>query len=173
MEGVEEYYKRVNQKQQLERDFHIVKGISYKEGAIPTMMIATANKDNWNDKDNKVKPKDLTNKKEAAKSPTKPEVASGNKHKSDPPASHSDDEAKSKNNAAATAPATKTEEKPAATSPTKPKVLILHSPLLFSLINFLLIELWGLGHQERIPQQQQEVRPLRREDSNYSTKEPA
>jgi hypothetical protein len=31
----------------INREFHVVKGLDYKSGQVPTMMIATANKDNW------------------------------------------------------------------------------------------------------------------------------
>jgi hypothetical protein len=91
MEGVDEFYKRTSQKVQIDRDFHVVKGISYKEGQIPTMLIATASKNAWDEK--KEKKNESTTGITSMKSPTKPgEISSGIKHKNDPPASTSDDE---------------------------------------------------------------------------------
>lgn len=46
----------------INRDFHIVKGLSYKQGPVPTMMIAVAAKENWKDKDGKVPVKDIAKK---------------------------------------------------------------------------------------------------------------
>jgi len=37
----------------INREFHIVKGLAYKQGPVPTMMIAVAAKENWKDKDGK------------------------------------------------------------------------------------------------------------------------
>jgi hypothetical protein len=37
----------------LDRQFHVVKGVSYKEGVVPTMMLAVANKDAWKEKEGK------------------------------------------------------------------------------------------------------------------------
>jgi hypothetical protein len=42
--GVDEFYKRTSQKVQIDQGFHVVKGISYKEGPIATMLISTASK---------------------------------------------------------------------------------------------------------------------------------
>eukprot|EP01038_Epipyxis_sp_PR26KG_P006176 gene6176-8506_t len=50
IEGVEEAYKRQNQSTKLSREFHVLKGITYKEGKIPAMMIDISSKKNW-DKD--------------------------------------------------------------------------------------------------------------------------
>ena len=47
MEGVEEAYKRQNQTCKLSKDFHIIKGVSYKTGVISTMMVDKAHKDSW------------------------------------------------------------------------------------------------------------------------------
>lgn len=91
MEGVEEYCKRAHQKVQLERNFHIVKGINYKEGMIPSMMIATSSKENWKDRNtssSSPQKASATNKSGNATS----DISSGAKRVSDPPASNSDDE---------------------------------------------------------------------------------
>jgi len=47
MEGVEEAYKRQNQPTKLSKDFHIIKGVSYKSGVISTMMVDKSSKDSW------------------------------------------------------------------------------------------------------------------------------
>lgn len=47
MDGVEESYKRQGHKVNLDRSFHIVKGLSYKEGKVPTMLVATTSKEAW------------------------------------------------------------------------------------------------------------------------------
>lgn len=47
MDGVEEMCKRQRVEVQLERKFHIVKGIKYKEGQVLTMMIASQHKESW------------------------------------------------------------------------------------------------------------------------------
>ena len=52
MDGVEEAYKRQGHKVTLDRQFHVVKGISYKEGAVPTMMVAVSSLENWNQNNN-------------------------------------------------------------------------------------------------------------------------
>lgn len=39
------------------REFHVVKGINYKQGQVPTMMIAVASKENWNDRNSAEKVK--------------------------------------------------------------------------------------------------------------------
>lgn len=54
MDGVEEAYKRQGHKVTLERQFHIVKGLSYKEGQVPTMMVAISSLENWNQQSNPV-----------------------------------------------------------------------------------------------------------------------
>ncbi len=123
MEGVEEFFKRNRQKVQLDRDFHVVKGIQYKEGAIPTMLIATASKDTWNDKtETKTKPAPKSNK-----SAVENKVPSGTKSREDPPASTSDDEKPATTTIPPTASTADTTEKlsetlPAEKLPTKSKV---------------------------------------------------
>lgn len=82
MDGIEEAYKRQEQKVKLDREFHIVKGVSYKQGLVPTMMIALANKDAWNPKKSEVK--------EVKEAVTKPS-SSVKVKKADPPASSPDD----------------------------------------------------------------------------------
>ena len=51
MEGVEQSYKNQGYSISLDRDFRVVKGVKYKQGAVPTMMIATANKETWKAKE--------------------------------------------------------------------------------------------------------------------------
>lgn len=46
----------------INREFHIVKGLHYKQGPVPTMMIAVAAKENWKDKDGKVPVRDTSKK---------------------------------------------------------------------------------------------------------------
>lgn len=52
MDGVEEAYKRQGHKVTLDRQFHVVKGLSYKEGQVPTMMVAISSLENWNQTSN-------------------------------------------------------------------------------------------------------------------------
>ncbi len=47
MEGVTESYRRQNQPVKLNRDFHILKGVSYKSGITATMMVDKKSKDTW------------------------------------------------------------------------------------------------------------------------------
>lgn len=46
----------MNQKVSINKDFHIIKGIQYKDGEIPSMLIATASKNTWNEANNDEKP---------------------------------------------------------------------------------------------------------------------
>jgi dynein assembly factor 2 len=48
MEGVEQLFARQKQKVKLQREFHVLVGTSYKQGAIPTMMIDISSKKQWN-----------------------------------------------------------------------------------------------------------------------------
>jgi hypothetical protein len=119
MEGVDEFYKRTSQKVQIDRDFHVVKGISYKEGKIPTMLIATASKNAWDEK--KEKKHEATTGITPMKSPTKPgEISSGIKHKNDPPASTSDDEKPPTSTAKPAAVSSDSNPSTTASSPAKP-----------------------------------------------------
>lgn len=47
IDGVEEAFKRQGMKVTLDREYHIVKGVSYKEGRVPTMLVAVSAKENW------------------------------------------------------------------------------------------------------------------------------
>ena len=47
MEGVEEAYKRQKQPTKLLKDFHIIKGVTYKSGVVSTMMIDKSSKESW------------------------------------------------------------------------------------------------------------------------------
>jgi len=49
MEGVEESYRRQNQNVTLINDYHVLKGVSYKSGQPPAMMIDKGSKQNWKD----------------------------------------------------------------------------------------------------------------------------
>ena len=49
----------------INREFHIVKGLAYKQGPVPTMMIAVAAKENWKDKDGKAAATEKDSKKAA------------------------------------------------------------------------------------------------------------
>jgi hypothetical protein len=47
-EGIEESYKRMKQPVKLAKDYHILKGVTYKTGDPATMLIATQAKETWN-----------------------------------------------------------------------------------------------------------------------------
>ena len=47
MEGVTESYRRQNQPVKLNKDFHILKGVSYKSGITATMMVDKKSKGTW------------------------------------------------------------------------------------------------------------------------------
>lgn len=47
IDGVEEAFKRQGLKVTVDREYHIVKGVSYKEGRVPTMLVAVSAKENW------------------------------------------------------------------------------------------------------------------------------
>src|SRR5690606_7515470 len=49
IEGIEEYYRRAGQNVQVKKDFHVVKGVQYRSGDVPSMLIAIDTKKNWND----------------------------------------------------------------------------------------------------------------------------
>lgn len=75
MDGVEQLYKRQGMTVRLDRKYHVVKGTTYKEGQVLTMMIVTQNKETWNN----------TNTDSPAHNNN--EVPSGKKAAMDPPAS--------------------------------------------------------------------------------------
>ena len=51
MDGIEDAFKRQGQNVKLDKNFHTLKGVTYKQGQIPTMMLDTGSKDKWADKD--------------------------------------------------------------------------------------------------------------------------
>jgi hypothetical protein len=52
MDGVEMAYKNQKQDVKLKREFHVLKGVTYKDGQVPSMMIdVVAKKDAWSGKD--------------------------------------------------------------------------------------------------------------------------
>lgn len=61
-----------------------MKGLNYKQGPVPTMMIAVAAKENWKDKDGKVPIKDANTKPAAAKVVPAPVPAAAPAKASDP-----------------------------------------------------------------------------------------
>ena len=54
MEGIEAGYKKQNIEVKLNKEYHVVKGIQYKQGQVPAMMIDSGSKDNWEKKTNEV-----------------------------------------------------------------------------------------------------------------------
>ena len=47
IDGVEEGFRRQNNETKLSREFHILKGVTYKSGQIPAMMIDVSSKQQW------------------------------------------------------------------------------------------------------------------------------
>jgi hypothetical protein len=47
--GIEEAFRRQRQEVTLSKEFHVLKGIAYKSGQIPTMLIDLAGKSKWNE----------------------------------------------------------------------------------------------------------------------------
>ena len=52
IEGIEEAYRRQKQETKVAKEYHVLKGVTYKSGQISTMLVdSAAKKQQWNDKD--------------------------------------------------------------------------------------------------------------------------
>lgn len=47
--GLEEAYRRQRLQVTVQKEFHVLKGVSYKSGQIPTMLIDISGKNKWNE----------------------------------------------------------------------------------------------------------------------------
>eukprot|EP01041_Mallomonas_annulata_P000952 gene952-1847_t len=78
MDGVEAAYKKQGQKITVKREYHIVKGITYKSGVIPTMMVDTSTKTRWEEKNTS---DSSTSSSKSEDKPVVSEIDSGTKEK--------------------------------------------------------------------------------------------
>jgi len=76
IDGIEEAYRKQKQDVKLNKDFRILKGIGYKSGKIPTLLVDKASKEKWNDTGISSTSKDIDNNTAKKDEVKKDEVAS-------------------------------------------------------------------------------------------------